>query len=273
MKDWYRILYVDNARVYQPVLEAGLASAPSEAKGLAKILEQHEFGTHGGRRPKVLDVSCGIGRHAINLAKLGYEVVGYDFSPYFLRTARKLARQEGLDNDAVRFYEGDNSRIRELLEPEGEMSFDAIISMDTSLVRPTLREENELLRSMHGLGHAGSLLVIETANREHFLKHRIPLPIVQTFSKGRLQRHIQATYDAQRKQIKGEWRFYRRLANRDLHHLLSVKVESNIHSETDLRKLLERAGWEHLQTYGSVRRLDKLSSNSFHIVMVAMRPR
>lgn len=126
---------------------------------------------------------------------------------------------------------------------------------------------------MRGLGHAGSLLVLETANRDYFLKHRVSLSFVQTFANGRLQRHISARYDARRKHIKGEWKFYRNLRNGDLKHLLSVEMESNIHSRTDLKEIVERAGWMYLRCYGSVQRLDRLSSDSFHVVMVARRPK
>jgi 2-polyprenyl-3-methyl-5-hydroxy-6-metoxy-1,4-benzoquinol methylase len=255
-------------------LEAGLSSAPSEARGLAKIFSRFNLRAKVGSRPKILDVSCGIGRHSINLAKLGYEVVGYDFSPHFLKTARKLARQEGLSKRSVlRFYEGDTKEIQEILQANGETSFDAIICMDTSIVRPTLKEEIELLRSLHEIGREGSLFVVETANRDSFLKYKRynALPIIQSFPDGRLQRHLQASYDPKSRHIKGDWKFFRELPNGDLKHLLSIKMESNIHSREDLRTTLEKVGWKYLRSYGSVRRLDRLDSDSFHIVMVAKK--
>lgn len=147
--------------------------------------------------------------------------------------------------------------------------------MDTSIVRPTLKEEAELLRSLHEIGREGSLLVVETANRDSFLKqkHYCPFPIIQSFPDGRLQRHLQASYDPKSKHIKGDWKFFRELPNGDLKHLLSIKMESNIHSREDLRTTLERTGWRYLRSYGSVQRLDRLDSDSFHIVMVAKKLR
>jgi len=241
---------------------------------LAKIFSHFNLRARVGSRPKILDVSCGIGRHSINLAKLGYEVVGFDFSPYFLKTARKLARQEGLSKRSVlRFYEGDTTQIQEILQANGETDFDAIICMDTSTVRPTSKEEIELLRSLHEIGREGSLLVIETANRDSFLKqkHFCPFPIIQSFPDGRLQRHLQASYDSKTKHVTGDWKFFRELPNGDLKLLLSIKMESNLHSRQDLRATLEKVGWKYLRSYGSVRRLDRLDSDSFHIVMVAKK--
>src|SRR5271157_3213578 len=127
--DWHDVLYVQNARIYQPVLEAGLASAPSEARGLARIFTHFNLRAKVGSKPRILDVSCGIGRHSIHLAKLGYEVVGFDFSPYFLRTARRLAKAEGLGEGSARFVEGDTKEIRRILEGRGEVDFDGIICM------------------------------------------------------------------------------------------------------------------------------------------------
>lgn len=39
----------------------------------------------------VLDIACGAGRHALELARLGFRVTGNDLSPYLLDEARKSA--------------------------------------------------------------------------------------------------------------------------------------------------------------------------------------
>ena len=53
---------------------------------------------------RVLDVACGQGRHAIRLARRGYDVVGIDTSPSFLATARASAAESPAD---VEFVESD----------------------------------------------------------------------------------------------------------------------------------------------------------------------
>lgn len=56
--------------------------------------------TTGIKSPaKVLDVCCGIGRHSIELAKIGYDVTGIDISNFFLSLARKQAKKERLKAD------------------------------------------------------------------------------------------------------------------------------------------------------------------------------
>ena len=56
----------------------------------------------------ILDIGCGTGRHAVELAKRGYQITGVDISAGMLAEARKAARQAKVDvtwvqADAVKF--------------------------------------------------------------------------------------------------------------------------------------------------------------------------
>jgi SAM-dependent methyltransferase len=57
----------------------------------------------------VLDVGCGTGRHAIELARRGIEVTGVDLSPDMLREAERAAQQAGV---SVRWIEQNALAIR-----------------------------------------------------------------------------------------------------------------------------------------------------------------
>ncbi len=48
---------------------------------------------------KILDMGCGEGRHAIELAKRGYQVTGVDISPALIKAASARAQQLGLEID------------------------------------------------------------------------------------------------------------------------------------------------------------------------------
>jgi SAM-dependent methyltransferase len=48
-------------------------------------------------RGKVLDVGCGAGEHTILLTRLGYDVVGIDYSPTAVDQARENAAAKGVD--------------------------------------------------------------------------------------------------------------------------------------------------------------------------------
>jgi len=51
----------------------------------------------GWIRSKVLDVGCGTGEHTILLTRLGYDVLGVDFSPHAIEQARANAADKGVD--------------------------------------------------------------------------------------------------------------------------------------------------------------------------------
>jgi len=53
-------------------------------------------------RARVLDAGCGPGRHALALARRGFDVVGVDRSSEFVALARDAAARDGLDAGFVR---------------------------------------------------------------------------------------------------------------------------------------------------------------------------
>ncbi|MGY9074827.1 MAG: class I SAM-dependent methyltransferase [Acidimicrobiales bacterium] len=75
---------------------------------------------------KVLDVGCGPGRHALELARRGIEVVGVDISQKFLDIAGRASNEEGL----TRFTTFRRVDARELASSRvADASFDAAIAM------------------------------------------------------------------------------------------------------------------------------------------------
>lgn len=66
-----------------------------EAAFLVELLELPEGAT-------VLDIGCGTGRHAVELAKAGYSVTGIDISEGMLREARAAAARVGVEVELVR---------------------------------------------------------------------------------------------------------------------------------------------------------------------------
>ena len=46
---------------------------------------------------KVLDLGCGVGRHTVLLARDGFEVYGFDYSPSAVKETKKLLRNSSLD--------------------------------------------------------------------------------------------------------------------------------------------------------------------------------
>jgi len=78
----------------------------------------------------ILDMGCGTGRHAIELAKRGFSVTGVDISEGMLTEARRKAEETGV---SVRFLQADATTMRstESSEPvlDSSEQFDAAISL------------------------------------------------------------------------------------------------------------------------------------------------
>ena len=70
---------------------------------------------------RVLDVGCGPGRHALELARRGFQVVGVDISQTFVDLAREAAVAEDLD--AAEFQVGDARNLK------FDSEFDLVISL------------------------------------------------------------------------------------------------------------------------------------------------
>lgn len=85
---------------------------------------------------EILDLACGHGRHAIELAKRGYKVTGLDFSKHFIDIAKKDAKERGIK---VNFVRGD---MRDLSFVN---KFDAITNMFTSFGYFDDESDNELV--------------------------------------------------------------------------------------------------------------------------------
>lgn len=90
MKSWYELLFENYARKYdQEPFVQGTA-------GECDFIEQ-EIGRD--KSVKILDIGCGTGRHAIELAKRGYRVTGVDLSKNQIERAKEKAREAGVTVD------------------------------------------------------------------------------------------------------------------------------------------------------------------------------
>lgn len=99
MKPWYEELFSNYARKYD---------AESFVQGTAGECDFIETEIGRDKTRRILDVGCGTGRHAIELARRGYAVVGVDLSESQLARAREKARAAGV---AVDFRRADARQL------------------------------------------------------------------------------------------------------------------------------------------------------------------
>ena len=114
------------------------------------------------RGARVLDLACGVGRHAIGMAQRGYHMTGVDFSPHYLEIATAQAAKAGVQ---VTWMAGDMRAL------PFEEAFDGAYSYFTSFGYFADQENERVIANIvRSLRHNGRFL-IDMANREWLLTH------------------------------------------------------------------------------------------------------
>ena len=141
---WTRRVFIEQSALNGEVLKAARPAALPQVRGPCRIL----------------DITCGIGRHTVPLAQAGYTAVGCDFSPGFIGSVRTWAHRARVDPDRLRFYVADCRRVDRSLRCACEPPFDAAVCLFTSLghcgdegdlavLRAVLRAVRPRRREMH----------------------------------------------------------------------------------------------------------------------------
>jgi SAM-dependent methyltransferase len=109
----------------------------------------------------LLDLACGTGRHAIELARRGYEVVGFDLSLAMLARAG----DEAQDRDAkLNFVQGD---MREMTFEE---QFDGVYCWNTSFGYFEEDKNAVVIDRVHAALRSGGLFLLDVANRDFLVR-------------------------------------------------------------------------------------------------------
>lgn len=115
--NWYNIFFSSFYLPYFSSKKENRIATQQEVNFISGILNNLP------KEAKILDLACGTGRHLIELAKLGFNMTGFDFNEAALKSVRRRADGEKL---VVRLIRGD----MRLLPFNSE--FDAVICMYTS---------------------------------------------------------------------------------------------------------------------------------------------
>jgi cyclopropane fatty-acyl-phospholipid synthase-like methyltransferase len=102
MQKWiYEVLY----RIpFVPI--SWIFGSPYEMKEYVELLENGQI-----QIGRAIDLGCGEGSNAIYLSKLGFEVIGVDFSPTALKRARANAQAAG---EELTFLEDDLTNLQQV---------------------------------------------------------------------------------------------------------------------------------------------------------------
>ncbi|MCC6644898.1 MAG: methyltransferase domain-containing protein [Polyangiaceae bacterium] len=106
----------------------------------------------------ILDLACGQGRHAVELTRRGYKVIGYDLSLAMLARAS----DEAMDaNQKINFLHGD------MREMAFDSMFDGVYCWGSSLGYFEDDKNFGVLQRVHRALRPGGVVLLDLPNRDH----------------------------------------------------------------------------------------------------------
>lgn len=157
MKQWYEELFEDYADGYDREVFT---------KGTTGEVDFIEKEAGFNKAMKILDVGCGTGRHAIELASRGYSVTGIDLSQAQLAKAKKTAAEKGLD---IRFIRKDARNF----DFGGEFSLAIMICEGAFSLMETDEMNFRILQNAYQSLNAEGKLIFTTLNGLFPLFHSV----------------------------------------------------------------------------------------------------
>jgi SAM-dependent methyltransferase len=237
--DWPQQLFIKHGNLFLKLLENRTESTKLEVDGLIRIFEEFKV-PHNSR---ILDVSCGIGRHSISLAQRGYSVLGLDLSPLFIAKANAPAKARKV-NSRAKFRVADVREIANVLERE--KPFEVILSLWSSHGYYGEEEDVRLFTALRNRTVRNGILVDDTVNRDSLILNpkESTVDIV-----GDMELRERRKLDPETSWHESDWSFYMK-RRKGLRQKARLRIHHRVYSLHELRALLERAGWQYVRGYG-----------------------
>lgn len=209
---------------------------------------------------RALDLCCGPGRHALELARRGFAVTGVDASGFLLDRAmeRAHAQQDALQG-SLRWAPGD---MREF-NPRGEEQFDLAINLFSSFgYFANDAENNRALGTLWRSLAPGGVAVLEMISKEYLARALQPT-LTTEFKDGTLQvaRHwIEDGFS----RIRNEWLLIRGSMVERFH------FSTQLYTGVELRDRLLAEGFAEVRLFGNLLG-EPLGTTTTRVVAVARK--
>lgn len=241
MKEWWRDFFV-------PVIGEIMFQPRAEQSQLE--VDEILRNTKLQKQAKVLDLACGVGRHSVLFAKLGFDVVGLDFSKNYLAEAKKSAIKT---KSKVKFVRGDMKNLGPHFDSE---SFDLVVSLYNSFgYFKTRNEDLRMLKEAYRVLKPGGKFVINTLNGNG-VKAALakPVPVGREPIKNVFMIDA-AKFDLKKGQTQSQWTVVDARKSKTKIHRMSF--QQNVYSHQELKSALRKVGFKIETTWG------KLQGGSF----------
>lgn len=251
MKPWYEALFANYGKTYDK--ECFTQGTLGEVDFVERELK-------ADRGKRILDIGCGTGRHAIELARRGYQVVGFDLSEGQLRRAREKAAEAGV---TVQFEQRDATR------PHFRQEFDAAIMFCEGAfpLMETDEKNHAILRHAGAALRPGGKLMMTTLNALFPLFHS-----VKEFLNAN-----EAESGAATSKLTFDWMTFREQAELaytdDAGQSHTVETNERYYTPPELQWLLRTAGFAKVDIFGcqigQFSRERALTPDDFEMLVVA----
>ena len=203
---------------------------------------------------RLLDLACGVGRHALELARRGFRVTGVDRTRCYLEAAAARAREEGLDIEFV------NEDMRTFVRGEG---FDAAINLLTSFgYFEDVEDDRRVARNLCQSLRRGGTLLMDLEGREVLARNLCE----------RRWHEDDGVLVLEERKPSSDWGWLRsRHILIDGDQRTEVEFRHRLYSAADLTTLLRQSGFTGVEVYGG---LDGVpyDHSARRLVVTARRP-
>lgn len=232
-----------------PFLQHPLLTAARTAQEVDFVLSQLDL-PPGAR---LLDVGCGFGRHTIELARRGYEVVGIDPAAAMIAAAQERASAAGVPA-TLRQERGETFTA--------EQPFDAALCLFTTLGQISETGENsELVARVYDALRSGGRFVVEVPQREPAVQ---ALKTAEKLGEGERYTAVARQFHPASNTVSETFRVVSPQTTRT--YLLRYRL----FNEEELTALLTRAGFTIAKIYGGYS-TDPLTPQSPTILVISTK--
>lgn len=239
VEDFVLSYFIGKGDLFRVIMDSDvmLMRAKKIAKGIAKQLM-----VMGIDRGEILDIGCGTGRIALELAEIGYNVVGVDISPKYIDIAIKKARERGLDNRTT-FIVCDARNLE--LCSIGVKRFDAAIFVWSSVIGyyDVETDINILSSTRKFVKDSGALFLVDFVHKDHLaIESALIGPRTIAYDYGDYVVLEYTIFNPISSEIFIKQRFYRK-EGPDLVYIDEALFKMRVYSLSEIVDMARRSGW------------------------------
>ena len=261
-RDWWKTFF----DVHAAEVMFDLHARPTK-KEVAQVLRRSRL----KRESEVLDLACGLGRHSIEFARQGMRVTGLDYSPVYVKEARKRVKAAKLQ-DRIEIIRGDMKNLSPHFEPE---RFDAVVSLFNSFGYFDRRKDDlKVLKEMARILKPGGLLVLNTLNLQGVIRRLLGHGQTEGLfmwheKKPRYFVLDKAFYDKKTRRTQCQWTLID--VRRRNPKVLRLEFGQNVYSHEDFKRALRPLGLKVIQVWGRLQGEPFDKNTSWHQSFVAKK--